>query len=113
MAESVEIRALNDGDPEPISAGFKGLGAGKPVAQYRRYLAEQLVGPRVCLVATFDGRFAGYVTVNWAPTYCAFVEQQIPEIQDLNVLPGFRRKGLATRLLDRAEEEISRHAGVA
>jgi hypothetical protein len=31
----------------------------------------------------------------------------------LNVLPGFRRKGLATRLLDRAEEEISRRSSVA
>jgi GNAT superfamily N-acetyltransferase len=107
MAESVEIRALNDGDPETISAAFKGIGAGKPVAQYRRYLAEQLAGTRACLVATVDRQFAGYVTVNWEPTYTAFVEQQIPEIQDLNVLPGFRRRGLATRLLDRAEEEIS------
>jgi hypothetical protein len=26
MAESVEIRALNDGDPETISAAFKGIG---------------------------------------------------------------------------------------
>jgi hypothetical protein len=53
------------------------------------------------------------VTVNWVPTYTAFVEQQIPEIQDLNVLPGFRRRGLATRLLDRAEEEISLRSSVA
>src|SRR5260370_6867978 len=112
MAESVEIRALNDGDPETISAAFKGIGAGKPVAQYRRYLAEQLAGTRACLVASVDGQFAGYVTVNWRSTYCAFVEQQIPEIQDLNVLPGFRRKGLAARLLDRAEEEISRPSSV-
>jgi GNAT superfamily N-acetyltransferase len=113
MAESVEIRALNDGDPETISAAFKGIGAGKPVAQYRRYLAEQLAGTRACFVATVDGQFAGYVTVNWRPTYRAFVEEQIPEIQDLNVLLGFRRKGLATRLLDRAEEEISRRSSVA
>jgi hypothetical protein len=26
MAESVEIRALDDGDPETISAAFKGIG---------------------------------------------------------------------------------------
>ena len=113
MAEKVEIRALDDGDPETISAAFKGIGAGKPVAQYRRYLADQMAGTRTCLVATLDGQFAGYVTVNWRPTYCWFVQEQIPEIQDLNVLPGFRRMGLATRLLDRAEEEISRHSSVA
>ena len=54
MAEGVEIRALNDGDPETISVAFKGIGAGKPVDQYRRYLAEQLAGTRACLVATLD-----------------------------------------------------------
>jgi len=113
MVESVEIRTLNDGDPETISAAFKGLGAGKPAAQYQRYLAEQSAGTRVCLVATVDGQFAGYVTVNWTPTYGAFVDEQIPEIQDLNVLPRFRRKGFATRLLDLAEEEISRRSSVA
>jgi GNAT superfamily N-acetyltransferase len=113
MAKSVEIRALSDDDPETISAAFKGVGAGKPLAQYRRYLAEQLAGIRVCFVANLDRQFAGYVTVNWAPTYGPFVEQQIPEIQDLNVLPEFRRKGLATRLLDRAEEEILWRSSVA
>jgi GNAT superfamily N-acetyltransferase len=113
MTKSVEIRALNDDDLGTISAAFTGIGAGKSVAQYQRYLAEQLAGTRACFVATLDRQFAGYVTVNWAPTYCAFVEQQIPEIQDLNVLPEFRRKGIATRLLDRAEEEISGRSSVA
>jgi GNAT superfamily N-acetyltransferase len=113
MAEKVEIRTLNDSDPETICVAFKGIGAGKSVAQYRRYLADQMAGTRTCLVATLDGQFAGYVTVNWTPTYCGFVQEQIPEIQDLNVLPGLRRKGVATRLLDRAEEEISRRSSVA
>jgi hypothetical protein len=105
MAESVEIRTLNDGDPETISAAFKGIGAGKPVAQYRRYLAQQLAGTRACLVATLDRQFAGYVIVNWAPTYCAFVEQRIPEIQ-VECAAGFRRKGLATRLMDRQKKKF-------
>jgi GNAT superfamily N-acetyltransferase len=76
-------------------------------------LAEQVAGSRICLVATVDGQFAGYVTVNWAPTYSGFVELKIPEIQDLNVLPGFRRKGIGTRLLDRAEQEISLRSSIA
>ncbi|MDQ2841742.1 MAG: GNAT family N-acetyltransferase [Acidobacteriota bacterium] len=37
---------------------------------------------------------------------------KIPEIQDLNVLPGFRRKGIATQLLDRAECEIASRSEV-
>ncbi len=108
----IQIRSLNDADPPILSAAFDGIGWGKPVAQYRRYLAEEAAGMRTCLVATVDGQFAGYVTVNWAPTYPGFVDPRIPEIQDLNVLPAFRRKGIATRLLDRAEAEVARRSGV-
>jgi len=75
--------------------------------QFQRYLAEQAAGSRSCLVATVSGHFAGYVTVNWVPTYPGFVDMKIPEIQDLNVLPPFRRKEIATMLLDRAEPEVA------
>jgi ribosomal protein S18 acetylase RimI-like enzyme len=46
------------------------------------------------------------------PAYLPFADAKIPEIQDLNVLPGFRRRGIATQLLDRAEEEIALRRGV-
>src|SRR5882672_1090411 len=106
MARNIEIRLLNEGDPETISAAFRTIGWGKPVAQYQRYLAEQAAHKRLCFVASVDRQFAGYVTVNWAPSYSPFAEQKIPEIQDLNVMPPFRRQGVGTRLLDRAEQEI-------
>jgi GNAT superfamily N-acetyltransferase len=52
------------------------------------------------------------VTVNWRPTYAGFADLNIPEIQDLNVLTTYRRKGIASRLLDRAEAEAARRSGV-
>ena len=112
MEQNVEIRFLNESDPNTISAAFKDIGWGKPVAQYQRYLAEQAAGKRLCLVATVNRQFAGYVTVNWAPPYAPFVEQEIPEIQDLNVIPPFRRQGIATQLLDRAEQEVALRSSV-
>ena len=112
MADAMHIRSLHEDDPGVISAAFEGIGWGKPVSQYQRYLAEQTAGSRICLVATVDGQFAGYVTVNWVPTYPGFARLGIPEIQDLNVLPGFRRRGIATRLLDRAEAEVARRSNV-
>ena len=66
----------------------------------------------VVLVATVGSRFAAYVTVNLKPTYPGFVDMKIPEIQDLNVLPVFRRKGIAARLLDRVEAEIACRSSV-
>jgi len=113
MPNVAQIRLLDVTDPETISAAFKDIGWGKPVAQYQKYLAEQAAGTRICLVATVDGQFAGYVTVNWTPTYAAFLELGIPEIQDLNVLPAFRRRGIGTLLLDGAEREIALRSSVA
>lgn len=107
MADDLQIRPLNDTDPPIMAVAFSSIGWVKPVAQFERYLNEQAAGGRICLVATVDCHFAGYVTVNWSPTYPGFVDMKIPEIQDLNVLPAFRRQGIATRLLDRAEAEIA------
>ncbi|HZW94664.1 MAG TPA: GNAT family N-acetyltransferase [Candidatus Eremiobacteraceae bacterium] len=111
-AETIQIRLLEESDPPSIAAAFKKMGWKKPEAQYQRYLQEQMVGTRTCFVATIDGQFAGYVTVNWRPTYPGFADLNIPEIQDLNVLTMYRRKGIASRLLDRAEAEVARRSGV-
>ena len=111
-AESIHIRLLEEGDPLSITAAFQNMGWNKPESQYRRYLHEQVTGARTCFVATVDDQFAGYVTVNWRPTYVGFADLSIPEIQDLNVLAIFRRRGIASRLLDRAEAEAARHSAV-
>jgi len=111
-AETIQIRLLQESDPPSIAAAFKKMGWKKPEAQYQRYLQEQMAGTRTCFVATIDGQFAGYVTVNWRPTYAGFADLNIPEIQDLNVLTTYRRKGVASRLLDLAEEEVARRSGV-
>jgi GNAT superfamily N-acetyltransferase len=50
--------------------------------------------------------------VNWRPTYPGFVDLNVPEIQDLNVLTEYRRNGIASRLLDRAETEAARRSSV-
>jgi GNAT superfamily N-acetyltransferase len=111
-AETIQIRLLEESDPPSIAAAFKNMGWNKPETQYRRYLYEQMAGTRTCFVATIDEQFAGYVTINWRPTYAGFADLHIPEIQDLNVLTTSRRKGIASRLLDRAEAEAARHSGV-
>ena len=103
----VEIRPLREDDPPIIAAACQREGWGKTEAQYRRYLRQQADGHRSCLVATVDAEFAGYVTVNWRPSYPGSVQSKIPEIQDLNVLPQFRRRGIGSRLLDEAEALVA------
>ena len=111
-AKSIHVRFLEEGDAPSIAAAFQNLGWNKPESQYQRYLHEQMAGGRTCFVATLEGQFAGYVTVNWQPTYPGFADLSIPEIQDLNVLTAYRRKGVAGHLLDRAEAEVAQRSVV-
>jgi len=104
--KQLAIRPLEERDVAQISAAFSDLGWNKPRSQYERYLLEQQSGTRTVLLAFFAEDFAGYVTVNWSPTYPPFHAGGIPEIQDFNVLPRFRRQGVGTRLMDEAERKV-------
>lgn len=101
------IRPLSADDAHSISAAFSAIGWNKPVEQYLRYAAEQSGGSRACWIATVHAQFAGYITLKWQSAYAALAAKGIPEIQDLNVLPPFRRRGIAGRLLDQAEQAAS------
>ncbi|HEY3504637.1 MAG TPA: GNAT family N-acetyltransferase [Actinocatenispora sp.] len=105
-----EIRPLGADDPAVMAAAFAALGWDKPVTQYERYLTEQRAGTRSVLVATVDGRFAGYVTVRWESGYPPF--GGIPEIQDFTVLPDFRRRGIGGGLMDAAEALAAERSAV-
>lgn len=110
---TLTIRLLEASDIPQIAKAFKELGWNKPASQYERYLMEQKSKIRVAYVALVDKEFAGYLTVCWKSSYGPFREKNIPEIVDLNVLPKFRRLGIATQLMEKAEDEISRVSTVA
>lgn len=109
----LQITPLRPEDPSRIAQAFTDIGWNKPETQYVRYLAEQTAGDRPVLVARVDGVFAGYLTVVWAPQYEPFREAGIPEIQDFNVLPPYRRRGIGTALMDAAEALIATRSGTA
>src|SRR3972149_9260966 len=74
---------------------------------------EQEMEFRDVYVAFEKGRFAGYLTICWTSSYKPFEKEGIPEIVDLNVLPNFRRQGVGTKLMDKAESEIAKVSPVA
>ena len=108
----IEIRTLSPSDAPTISHAFAEMGWHKTVERYRRYYQEQLEGKIIVLVAQWDGDFAGYLKIDWSPQYPYFKENGIPEIQDLNVLLKYRRRGVATQLMDKAEAIISKRGSV-
>ncbi|MGM1048101.1 MAG: GNAT family N-acetyltransferase [Bacillota bacterium] len=106
---------MNEHDPEIITKAFSDQGWVKPIELYQRYIEEQKNGSRVSLIAEVEGVFAGYVNVLWDSYYPEFREKSIPEINDFNVLIKFRRQGIGSKLMDKAEEiikERSEYAGI-
>jgi GNAT superfamily N-acetyltransferase len=106
LMTAADIHVLTGHDAEMISSAFADAGIPKSLSRFQKYFAEQQAGIRNCFIAKLGSVFAAYLTVNWRPAYPPFMDARIPEIQDLNVLPAFRSRGIATALLDRAEGEI-------
>ena len=112
-AGEIRIRRLRTEDVEPILEGFREWGYPRPREQLERYLAEQESGEHLVLVAVTDGEIGGYGTVCWTSDYPPFRDAGIPEIRDLNVWPRFRRRGIASRILDEAERLIGERGRIA
>lgn len=56
-------------------------------------------GTEIFLCMDDAGRAAGFCLLNNAPRYALYRRLNIPEIQDINILPEYRRRGYATALI--------------
>jgi len=66
-------------------------------------LSEQGPEHSTYLIAWEDARPIGHAHIAWTGTYLG-----VPEIQDVFVLPGHRRRGIASLLTEAAEDEARR-----
>ncbi len=104
---SVLVRPLTETDIPQIVEAFYTIHWDKPASLFKRYLQEQESGERLVWLALKQELPAGYITLKWQSLYPPFHDQNIPEIVDLNVLPPFRRCGIGSLLLDKAETEAA------
>jgi ribosomal protein S18 acetylase RimI-like enzyme len=109
----ISIRLLDEQQIPQITEAFENTVWHGQEHLYERFLAEQKMGKRTVLIAYAGDVFAGYVTILWRSNYRPFAEKGIPEINDLRVLPDFRRRGIATALVDEAEKRIFDKSQVA
>ena len=107
------IRLIESKDIPPIAKAFEGLGWNKPASQYERYLMDQEMKVRDVYVAFIKEQFAGYLTICWSSNYEPFQKENIPEIVDFNVLPEFRRQGIGSQLMDKAESKMAKISSFA
>jgi GNAT superfamily N-acetyltransferase len=86
------------------------VSAGEAAA--REHLADHAAGGGASLVAVRDHGVIGIVTIRWQSNYPGFRDHGIPLVHQLTVAGPFRRLGVATRLMD-AAEDLARGRGVA
>jgi GNAT superfamily N-acetyltransferase len=103
----IRVREATKNDIVHIDTAFSEMGWAKPEGYFAGLVESAAAGDLCFLIAETDARqYAGHLKIVWRPAYAGFRDEGIPEIQDLNVLPRYRRRGVATRLMDAAEELI-------
>ena len=110
----IKVRTLQKRDIPEMTAAFKDSEWKRKIESsfFESFLIEQDAGKRVVLLAFINNDFAGYVTIKWQSYYPPIANRNIPEISDLRVIREFRRRGVATALVDEAEKRIFERSSV-
>lgn len=108
IEKMIEIKRLEQMQVKRLHDSFCSANWGKPISLFEKYLEEQTRGTREVLVAFYQDDIAGYGTLLWESKYDFFKKRDIPEINDLNVLPNFRGKGIATLILNDFEKMVAK-----
>lgn len=101
---ATEIVEAFKGDIPLLERIAAGMGGRKEEGYFEKCFAEKR--------RIFTAGEAGYVQLNWHPAYAGFRRFDIPEVQDLCVLPDFRNRGIGGRLVAHCEQVV-RTAGKA
>ena len=92
------------------------MGVAKDVDYFDRSFEYQDAGEREVLIASLPEGAVGYCFLSWQPKYAFYRKLEIPEIQDLNVIPEYRRRGIATAMIafceGQAREKGYEHIGL-
>jgi GNAT superfamily N-acetyltransferase len=93
------------------------MGAHHEKGYFARCLQEQTAGRRLIFMALHAEQAVGYVQLNWHPVYTMFRRLDVPEIQDLNIIPAARRQGFGELLVEyceiRAKQNGKTHMGIS
>lgn len=99
MLSASEIPAAIDEFQHQIYAGDR--------QQAEQHFAGDLDCGDTTFVARAGEALAGFITIRWQSDYEPFRRERIPFIHHLEVQPEFKRRGIATALMDAAEALIA------
>jgi GNAT superfamily N-acetyltransferase len=81
---------------------------GEPAA--REHLADHATGGGASFIAALDHSVIGIATIRWQSNFAGFRNRGIPLVHQIAVAGPFRRRGVATLLMN-AAEELARDRG--
>jgi GNAT superfamily N-acetyltransferase len=93
------IREICAGDASAIPEVNGGPAWHGGPAKWSKYWREHQGGLRAAIAAVDDGRIIGYGSLVWRSQHPPFAAAGIPEIQDMVVADGGRRRGVATAMI--------------
>lgn len=82
---------------------------GDPESAYLHF-SEHAEGQADTFLAYVGDKLAGYLTIRWRSNNPLFYQNSIPLIHHLAVFPQFQRRGIASRLMEMAEQLIATRA---
>ncbi len=110
MNPTIAVRKADTQDLPSLWDMTRSFGKEHDADYFEHCLNLQAQGKREVLIVSSDGIDAGYGMLNWIPKYALFKKLGIPEIQDLNVVPAFRQRGLASYFIKHCED-VARQKG--
>ncbi|MEZ5813159.1 MAG: GNAT family N-acetyltransferase [Alphaproteobacteria bacterium] len=102
--ENLIIRQAAREDLRILQKIAESMKSAKDIGYFELSFEYQDAGERFVFITEHEGRAAGYAMLSWTPKYGFYKVMGYPEIQDLNVLPEFRRKGIATAVITHCED---------
>lgn len=104
------IRDMTKEDAEIITKEEIAQGWHQTMDKYLTRLEHRRQGLCISLVAEYKGNVAGYINVYPKSIEGPFGHRDLPEIVDFGVLEKYRRKGIGSALMDRAEAIAGEYA---
>jgi ribosomal protein S18 acetylase RimI-like enzyme len=96
----ISIRRAIADDADLLSDIYRHFGDRKP-----SYFKECIEQGYAIFIASIKDQNVGFGTLNFSSRYAPFARLNIPEIQDLNVIPDQRQQGIASALINACEDE--------
>lgn len=96
----VELREATKEDIPALYALYAAVGK-----KDEGYFEHAFAAGAVPVMAYESGELSGFALLNWHPRYSLYRKLDIPEIQDLNVIPARRRRGIARAIVEYCERK--------